>query len=355
MSQSPSSKQLYGRPKRTAGLLGTALELPLLADGLKAGADYRVDAGAFELGFDFSLDSCEIVVSQRISRSRPTTPGLASQQAAREMHPASEEMACSEVESGDAKNYPALMDEEASCAMYVSMVRVHAPGDEPSAMRAGLETRGGDRRKALESLLVAVGRASRDVEICARARKVSAAVGRRRESGNAPDGGASDGGSLYLAGGDPKMRALLELAGPGDWPEGAREAAHRLGLFGKYEGRISRATSRGCTADEASRAQRLGVAHELIVRYGVFRAGGQVIARVAEAENYGGSHAAEHGVGGFRAVHDDARGALGAGHVFLYAYYALAAGLVMSVGRPTDRLGSPTSLLLRGVTIGDDA
>jgi hypothetical protein len=54
-------------------------------------------------------------------------------------------------------------------------------------------------------------------------------------------------------------------------------------------------------------------------------------------------------------AHDDARGALGAGRVFIYAYYALAAGLVMSVGRPTDRLGSPTSLLLRGVTIGDDA
>lgn len=98
---------------------------------------------------------------------------------------------------------------------------------------------------------------------------------------------------------------------------------------------------------------RLGVVHELIVRFGVLRAGGVAVARVAEAENYGGSHAVEHGVGARHALFDDTRGALDPGRAFVYAYGDRGAGLVISLGRPDQRLGSPCTLLLRGATIGD--
>ena len=49
------------------------------------------------------------------------------------------------------------------------------------------------------------------------------------------------------------------------------------------------------------------------------------------------------------------QGACGAGCLFLHCYRAeggsLGAGLVIGVGRPATRVGSPRTILVRGVTI----
>ena len=218
--------------------------------------------------------------------------------------------------------------------------------DEPAIGGDGGGGRLGADRVA--PLIAEIDRAERCILVCARARDVSAALRSCRRGAGVESDSNSD-----LAGDDDEMRALLALDDPEAWPRGARDAAHDLGLFDKYNGRVASALDRGCTVEEAVRAQRVGVVHELIVRFGVFCAVGASFARVAEAENYGGGHAVEHGVGARHAVFDDTRGALDAGRVFIYAYKDNAAGLVVSLGRPVDRLGSPCTLLLRGVTIGD--